>query len=194
MFDRVLKADSSLLPAVIHQLNLAVLYRDRDQYYRSRRIFDRYAPREHRQAEDVAAAIVWGPRPPDTAFATAMSQRYRAAPALALGSIYRRPDATSDTVLALFRWAARAGPRSPEFELRGLMERAYGTVGLGRLQEALPIIDSLIAISPGAGAGAIAGPIGLGIAPPTYGGDRLQKLMATAPPGAMRQYGHALWT
>jgi tetratricopeptide (TPR) repeat protein len=191
VFDHVLRADSALLPAVIHQLNLAVLYRDSDQYQRSRQIFDRYAPVPHRRAEDVAAGIVWGPRPPDSSFANAMGTPYAGAPSLALGSIYRRPDATSDSVLALFRWAAEAGPKTPAFQFRALMERTYATVGLGRLQEALPLIDSLNALRPGPGAGAIAGPIGLGLAPPTYGGDRFARLMATVPPGAMKQYGRA---
>ena len=193
VFDHVLRADSSLVPAVIHQLNLAVLFRDRDQYYRSRRIFDRYAPEAHRHAEDVSAAIVWGPRPADTVFANAMGQRYGTVPAMALGSIYRRPDATSDSVLDLFRWAARAGPKTPEFQLRALMVRTYATVGLGRLEEALPLVDSLNAITPGPGAGAIAGPIGLGLAPPTYGGDRLERIMATVPPSALKQYGRAFF-
>jgi eukaryotic-like serine/threonine-protein kinase len=188
VFDHVLRADSTLLPAVIHQLNLAVLFRDRDQYYRSRRIFDRYAPEAHRRAEDVAAAIVWGPRPPDTAFAAAMATPYAGAPSLALTSTYRRPDATSDSVLDLYRWAARAGPRTPAFQLRALLYLTYATVGVGRLQEALPLIDSLYALAPGPSAAAVAAPIGLGLAPPTYGGDRLQRVMATVPPGAMKQY------
>ena len=191
VFDHVLRADSTLLPAVIHQLNLAVLYRDRDQYDRSRQILDRYAPAPHRRAEDVAAGIVWGPRPPDSSFASAMGTPYAAAPSLALGSIYRRPDATSDTVLDLYRWAGDAGPKTPGFQFRALMERTYATVGLGRLKEALPLIDSLNALRPGPGAGAIAGPIGLGLAPPSYGGDRLERLMVTVPPSAMKQYGRA---
>ena len=64
VLDHVLRADSTLVPAVIHQLNLSVIYLNRDQYYRSRRLFDRYAPPLHRDAEDLAAAIAFGPPPP----------------------------------------------------------------------------------------------------------------------------------
>ncbi|MBA3495836.1 MAG: hypothetical protein H0T86_01880, partial [Gemmatimonadales bacterium] len=191
VFDRVLRQDSSLVPAVIHQLNLAVLYRDRAQYARSRRIYDRYAPRTHQRAEDVSAAIAWGPRPPDSVFANAMRQEFGTKPSIAIGSIWRRSDATSDTVLDLIRWASRAGPPTPGFRLRAMIERTYATVGMGRLTEALPLIDSLSAIDPRPGAGALAGPIGLGIAPPSYGGDRLGRLRAGMPPSGFKHYADA---
>jgi eukaryotic-like serine/threonine-protein kinase len=193
VFDRVLQVDSSLVPAVIHQLNLAALFRDRAQDDRSRRIFDRYASPAHRHVEDVTAALVWGPRPADSVFANVMSQRFGTSPATALGAVWRRQDATSDTVLSLFRWAARAGPRTPGFQQRGLIARAYATVATGRLTEALPLIDSVNAADPGRAASALAGPIGLGIAPPTYGGDRLGRLMANLPPGGLRQYALAFF-
>jgi tetratricopeptide (TPR) repeat protein/TolB-like protein len=191
VFDHVLRADSSLVPAVIHQLNLSIMYLDRDQYYRSRRLFDRYAPPLHRDAEDLAAAIAFGPRPADSVFTRVVSQRFGGIGLMAIGSVWRRPDATSDTVLDLFRWGAHNGPPTPGFRIAALMARSYATVGLGRLNEALPLIDSLFAIAPGPAAGAVAGPIALGIAPRSYGGHLLDNLSGATPPGAFQRYGRA---
>ena len=44
-FDRVLRADSSLIPAVIHPIELALLYRDTVKLARYQRLWERYAPR-----------------------------------------------------------------------------------------------------------------------------------------------------
>jgi hypothetical protein len=119
------------------------------------------------------------------------SQRFGGITLLAVGSVWRRPTATSDTVLDLFRWAASVGPPTPGFQRTSLTARAYATVGLGRLSEALPLIDSLAAIAPTTAAGALAGPIGLGIAPVSYGAPRLDSLIVTLPRGALLRYGRA---
>ena len=191
VFDHVLRADSSLVPAVIHQLNLAVLFPNRDQYYRSRRIFDRYAPEAHRHAEDVSAAIVWGPRPADTVFATDGVQRYRRH--RAHGVVVGVSPSTRDVgqVLDLIRWATRAGPGMPAFSIAHSRHARMPPLAWADSNEALPLIDSLMSIAPGPAAGAIVGPIGLGSRRDPWR-TPAGRLMASAPAGALERYGRAL--
>jgi hypothetical protein len=187
VFDRVLRADSTLVPAVIHELDLAIMYHDPRRFELGRRIFDRYASPAQRRSMDVGAALAWGRRPADSVLRSVLASRSTAAPLLALGAAARRPDFTSDSVLDLYRWAGRAlqgtGPA-----MRPLMAEAYATAAMGRLQAALPLVDSLKAMSPGAAAGALAIPIGLGLAPPSYGKGRLEAAIAALPPSGVAHY------
>jgi len=187
-FDRVLQGDSTLLPAAIHQLDLALMYRDRARFDRARRLYEASAPPGQRDALDVAAGIAWGPRPADTAFRRAMAGIVAYSPAHALGSVFRRPDATSDTVLQLYRWVHHAGPENRRFLTRSLTERAHALVGMGRLEEALPVVDSLIPLAEGDAARVLAAPVALGIAPASYGGSRLESIVGKLPPGALAHY------
>ncbi|HEX6617329.1 MAG TPA: serine/threonine-protein kinase [Gemmatimonadales bacterium] len=110
-FDHVLEGDSTLLPATIHQLDLALLYRDRARFDRTRRVFEASASPMQREALQVAAAIAWGALPADSALRRAFSSGAASFPVMAFRSLYQRPNATSDTLLRIYRWAQDAGAR-----------------------------------------------------------------------------------
>ena len=191
-FDHVLEGDSTLLPATIHQLDLALLYRDRARFDRTRRVFEAFASPIQREALQVAAAIAWGALPADSALRRAFSSGAASFPVMAFRSLYQRPNATSDTLLRIYRWAQDAGARPREFPAAALTQRATAMVGMGRLEEALPLTDSLLAVGAEAGAGLLADPLGLGIADSTYGAARLDSLIRTnLPPGGFRAYASA---
>ena len=56
--------------------------------------------------------------------------------------------------------------------------RGFALVGFGRLREVQSLVDTVAAISPGAAIGLLGWPIVLGIAPPSFGGARLDSLLA----------------
>jgi hypothetical protein len=161
-FDHVIAGDSTSTPAMVHPLELALLYRDSASYDRYLRVFARTAPRDRVAAHRTAAGLVWGPMPPDAAIRAALA----AVPHIGFYPVvaaYRDEAATSDSILDLRRRLFAALPPGspvPRFEP---IDRGFMLIGFGRLREARALVDTVAAISPGAAAGLLGWPLALGL-------------------------------
>ncbi|MGH7338040.1 MAG: tetratricopeptide repeat protein, partial [Myxococcota bacterium] len=175
-FDEVIEGDSTLTPAVIHPLELTLMYRDSARFGRYLRLFERTAPPHHTAAYRVAAGLAWGPPPSDSALRTALASAYVGLYAVA--SVYRDETATSDTILARFARLTNALPASSPVRRFEPANRGFALAGFGRLREVQSLVDTVAAISPGAAVGLLGWPIVLGIAPPSVAGSRLDSLLA----------------
>ena len=179
-FDKVIARDSSLTPAVIHPLELTLMYRDSARFGRYLRLFERTAPPRHAVAHRVAAGLAWGPPPSDSALRAGLASVPYAA-LNAVVSVYRDETATSDTILARFARAVNALPANSRGRRFEAINRGFALVGFGRLHEVRALVDTVAAISPGAAVGLLGWPILLGIAPRSSGESRLDSLLLRDP-------------
>jgi len=176
-FDKVIARDSTLTPAVIHPMELTLMYRDSARFGRYLRLFARTAPPSHTAAHRVAAGFAWGPPPSDSALRAALAS----VPWVgfhAVASVYRDETATSDTILARIARLANAFPANSPGRRFDPINRGFALVGFGRLREVQSLVDTVAAISPGAAVGLLGWPIVLGIAPRSFGGARLDSLLS----------------
>jgi hypothetical protein len=176
-FDKVIAGDSTLTPAVIHPLQLTLIYRDSARFGRYLRLFERSAPPGHVAAYRVAAELAWGPPPSDSALRAALASVHSVG-FNAVASRYRDETATSDTILAQFARLANALPASSPGRRFEPINRSFVLAGFGRLREVQALVDTVAAIAPDAAVGLLGWPIALGIAPPSFGGARLDSLAA----------------
>jgi len=194
-FDRVIAGDSTLTPALVHPLELTLMYRDSARYHRYLRLFARTAPQRHVDAHRVGGEIAWGPPPSDSAIGAALTILHSVGHH-AVGSLYREESATSDTILDWERRLIGTLPATSPGRRAGAIGRAFGLLGMGRLREVRSLLDTVAAISPGAAAGLRGIPVLLGIAPPSFAGPQVDSLMALDPEVSSsprrRAYGAAL--
>ncbi len=189
-FDRVVQGDSGLVPALLHPAEVALVTRDSAR-------FDRYFPVIARSAPDQGkvlrtyAAVVWGPLPADRAVRSLRGLEGNNL-MTALLATYPDETATSDTVLGRFRWALRLLPSSPEMRIQALKGMGRTYVGLGRLEAARAVSDTLVALGQGDAGSLLGWPILLGLAPRSFDRGRLDSLVAAVPSGAERAYLTAL--
>jgi serine/threonine-protein kinase len=176
-FDRVIAGDSTSTPAVVHPLEITMIYRDSVRFERYLRVFALSAPRARVQAHRVGAGLVWGPPPSERDLRAAVA----AVPHItfyAVVAAYRDETATSDGILDLRRrLIAAIPPTSPLLRFEPL-DRGFMLMGLGRLREARALVDTVAAISPGAAAGLIGWPVALGLVAPSPGGGKVDSLVA----------------
>ncbi|HEX7337607.1 MAG TPA: serine/threonine-protein kinase, partial [Gemmatimonadales bacterium] len=190
VFDSVLRRDSTLFPAVIHPLDLALLYRDSVQFNRYFRSFERTAPQGKVSAMRTARSAIWGPPPTAKAMHAALAEQ--ASWVIQTGfSSYQRPDATSDTVIRLFTIAQDVSPRVPQILSRSLAVRAHALAGVGRWREAQVLLDSLRVIDPGKAGGIQAWAVVLGLTPPSAK-PVLDSVVKAIPPGPEAVYAGAM--
>jgi hypothetical protein len=93
-------------------------------------------------------------------------------------SAYRDEAATSDTVLARMELLQKNWSTNPQARRFAPIARGFGLLGLGRLRQVQSMVDTVARISPGAAVGLLGWPIALGIAPRSFGGARLDSLLA----------------
>jgi tetratricopeptide (TPR) repeat protein len=190
VFDSVLRRDSTLFPALLHPLDLALLYRDRAQFNRYYPSFEHTAPQAKVSAMRTAAGAIWGPAPTDAAVLGALKEQASWVIQAAFSS-YQRPDATSDTVLQLFTRAQNVSPRSAPLLARALAVRAHALTGVGRWREARVLLDSLKAFD-AAKAGGIEGwAVVLQLAPPSFA-PLLDSVVRAMPAGPEAVYAGAM--
>jgi tetratricopeptide (TPR) repeat protein/TolB-like protein len=190
VFDSVLRRDSTLFPALIHPLDLALLYRDRAEFNRYFLSFEHTAPPGKVSAMRTAASVIWGPPPTDKALLGAMVEQASWIIQAAFSS-YQRPDATSETVLQLFTKAQDVSPRSPSLLGRAFAVRAHALAGVGRWREAKVLLDSLRSIDAGKASGIEAWAIVLGLAPPSFN-PVLDSVVKAMPAGPGAEYADAM--
>jgi serine/threonine-protein kinase len=178
-FDHVIAGDSTSTPAVVHPLEITMVYRDSARFDRYLRVFARTASRGRVEAHRVGARLVWGPPPSERDLRVAVAT----VPHLAFYAVvaaYRDEKATSDSILDLRRRLIAAFPPGLPVRKFEPVDRGFMLVGLGRLKEARALVDTVAAISPGAAAGLLGWPIALGLAPPSSGSTRVDSLVARA--------------
>jgi serine/threonine-protein kinase len=191
VFDSVLRRDSTLFPALIHPMEMALLYRDRAQFQRYLPRFQRTASPDQVSAMRTAESTVWGPPPTDSALLQALESNPSWMIQAVLSS-YQRPDATSDTVLRLFARAQNVIPRSPAIlRARTLAVRAHVFAGMGRWREAQALLDSLRPIDLQRARGIEAWAIALKLAPPSRDSE-LDSVVNAVPPGPEADYLRAM--
>jgi len=176
-FDKVIAGDSTLTPAVIHPLELTLMYRDSARFGRYLRLFERTAPPRHLAAHRVAAGLAWGSPPSDSALRAALASAHTIG-FNAVGSRYRDETATSDTILSQLSRLTAALPVNAQGRRFASIQRGFALGGFGRLREVRALVDTVAAISPGAAAGMLGWPIAIGIAPPSFDGSRVDSLIA----------------
>jgi len=175
-FDRVIAGDSTSTPAVVHPLEIAMVFRDSARFDRYLRVFARTAPRSRVAAMKVAARLVWGPPPSEGELRAAIA----AVPHIAFHATvaaYRDEAATSDSILDLRRRVLAALPAGSPAHRFEPVDRGFMLLGFGRLREAQALVDTVAAISPGAAAGLLGWPLALGLVPPSPGGGRVDSLV-----------------
>jgi eukaryotic-like serine/threonine-protein kinase len=179
VFDRVIAGDSSLTPAVIHPLELTLMYRDTARFGRYLRLLARTAPAPLVNVHRISGEFAWGPLPSESDLRALASVHYAGSHALA--SLYRDERATSDTIINRARLLSSVAPANSPGRRYESIGRAFALLGMGRLREVQALLDTVAAVSPGAAAGLLGTPLLLGIAPPGFAGARVDSLMALDP-------------
>jgi serine/threonine-protein kinase len=190
VFDSVLRRDSTLFPALVHPLDLALLYRDRARFDRYFPRFERTAPPADVSALRAAAGTIWGPEPSDSTILDALKSQ----PSFiieAAFSDYQPETATSDSVMRLFSKAQDVSPRTPVLLSRALSVRAQVLAGTGRWREAKVLLDSLRSLDPEKGRGTTAWAAVLGLAPRSESAV-LDSVVNALPAGPEAEYARAM--
>ena len=189
-FDSVLRRDSTLFPALIHPVEVALLMRDSSRLARYSSRVERSAPSATLNTLRTAAQVVWGPPPSDSALRAALN----AQPSWiinAVNSAYQLEHATSDSILRRFSRAQQVVPRNPNFLAQFLAVRSHALAGLGRWGEARVLIDSLRSFDSGKAAEVLAWSTALGLAPGSFKAF-LDSAVAAIPPGPEAEYARAM--
>jgi eukaryotic-like serine/threonine-protein kinase len=189
-FDSVLRRDSTLFPALIHPVELALVTRDSAKFGRYFSTIERTAPPVTTGALRTTAELVWGPEPGDSALVAALRHQ----PSwiiMALNSTYLRDRATGDTIARRFARVQRLGSQAARFQARGYSARAQMLAGLGRWNEMRVLADSLRRLDPEKETQILGYALALGLAPPARKG-MLDSLVAALPPGPEAEYAKAL--
>jgi serine/threonine-protein kinase len=190
VFDSVLRRDSTLFPALIHPMELAIIYRDTTRFARYFPMIERTAPAAQVSALRTTAGLVWGPEPTDSALRSALA-RQASWIIQAIHSTYRQPGFTSDSVVRLFARAQRVGSKEPLFVARGLAARSQMLAGMGRWREAGVLVDSLRSFDPDKATEVVAWAIALGLAPPSATGF-LDTAATAFPDGPEAEYARGM--
>jgi TolB-like protein len=190
VFDSVLRRDSTLFPALLHPMDLALLYRDSVRFNRYFPGFERTASPDKVDAMRTAAAAIWGPTPTDQALGTALRE-YAPWVIQAAFSSYQRPDATSDTVLKLFTKVQDVSPRIPFILTRAIGARAHVLAGAGRWREAHVLLDSLRQLDASKARGIEAWAVVLALTPSSFR-PILDSVVKAMPPGPEAVYAGAM--
>ncbi|HEX6104712.1 MAG TPA: serine/threonine-protein kinase, partial [Gemmatimonadales bacterium] len=153
-FDRVVRGDSGLVPALLHPVELTLLTRDSMGFARYLPVIERNAPARATLLRAYADAA-FGSLPGDSVVRSLRD--YDIGHLLAtVNAVYQNEAATSDSVLTRFRWAAGLGPETAEFRVRSLQELGLMNVGLGRLEATRAMADTLISLGENEATGLLA--------------------------------------
>ncbi len=176
-FDTVLARDSTLTPAAIHPLEVALQMRDQPGYDRYLKVIETSGNQQENLAYRGAGDLIFRAGLRDSATAAAML-RYGGTIGAVVGSLYGG-EATGDSVMARYgHWTEQLGHGlPPQAQQQFLAGKGITLAGLGRFREAQPIFDSLVKPNPNQAIGVVLLPSLLGFAPQEYQPPGLDKLM-----------------
>ncbi|MEO8138274.1 MAG: protein kinase [Gemmatimonadota bacterium] len=166
-FDSVLARDSTLTPAAIHPIELALEARDRPRYEAYLRVLEHSANTQENTAYRAAGELVFEGRVRDTLTARAMA-RYGGTMAGVIGALYTSGSTADsiDTVLDTWRHFSQIFPDAGRVQY--LTGRGITLAGMGRFREAAAFYDTLAKINPDQAWGILLWPRMAGFAPPEY--------------------------
>jgi TolB-like protein/tetratricopeptide (TPR) repeat protein len=191
VFDSVLRRDSTLFPAVLHPMDIALLYRNKAAFQRYFPSFERAGSPGKVAAMRTAAGLIWGPEPNGEALRAALREQATWIIQAMLSS-YQREDATSDSVLQVFSRGQAVSPPKNSFILgQWLGLRAHALAGMGRWREAKVVLDSLRAIEFDKARGLEAWAVVIGLTPPSPNAV-LDSVVKAIPPGPEAEYAGAM--
>ncbi|HSB53969.1 MAG TPA: hypothetical protein VLD58_06420, partial [Gemmatimonadales bacterium] len=175
-FEKVVAADSTLTPALIHPLELSIASLDSVRFGRYLALLRNGASPDEYEAYRAAGALVFQNRAPDT-LATRLLGGHGGAVMAGFAAVHKEADAGSDKILArlgsLSSVMSRNNPDAAKLQLataRGLVLSS-----LGRFKEASKLADSLKPVSQEQSGAVRLFPYMLGFAPPGYEKDYMAK-------------------
>ncbi|MDX2122387.1 MAG: protein kinase, partial [Gemmatimonadota bacterium] len=174
-FDSVLARDSTLTPASIHPLEIALQTRDRSRYDAYARVLQSSANQLENQAYRGAGELVFGKAPPDSATLRAMF-RYGGSTGAAQVAISGGDEVTSDSVLNRLQRFEVIGPRTGTGQLQFLLGRGLVLAGLGQLDAARAVFDSARMENPDQAGAIMMWPLMIGFAPKSYAPELVTRL------------------
>src|SRR5919112_3804278 len=189
-FDSVLRRDSTLFPALLHPVEVAVVTRDSARFARYFSTIERTAPSFATGVLRTTAQMIWGPEPADSALIAAL----RTQPSwiiMAVNASFQRERATGDSIAQRYARVQRVGPKTPRFQGLGYAARTQMLAGLGRWQEMLTLSDSLRRLDREKETQVLGYALALGLAPPSRR-FMLDSVVAALPPGPEAEYARAL--
>ncbi|HKU63324.1 MAG TPA: protein kinase [Gemmatimonadales bacterium] len=189
-FDRVVRGDSGLVPALIHPTELALVTGDSARFRRYVGVIERSAPERGRMWRTVSRSV-WGPPPADSAV-RALRGHDVGELIVGLYGLYADPAASSDTILQRFRWAIGAISPDQVSRAEALRETAKMYAGLGQLVRARALSDTVRAESPKDAPTLLGWPMALGLAPVDYDRGWLDTVVTGIPTGARHDYAAAM--
>ena len=190
VFDSVLTRDSTLFPALIHPLDLALLYRDSTRFARYFPAFARTAPADRVTALKTGASLIWGPPPAPRSISAALGL----APYWVIESVnsfYRERGGTSDSLLSRVVLVQRAVPPVAQYQAHTLGWKAPMLAGLGRWREASLVVDTLARYDADRAMDVRVWSVVLGVAPADMR-KVVDSAVASFPPGGESEYAHAM--
>ena len=144
-FDSVIKLDPTLVPAYIHPIENSLLHRDTASYGRYTRVLDSAVDDAESEQFIVAGRAVWGPDR-DSAL-TALADAQMGLSATAAMSEYYAPEPDISVVERMLQsQLSRMGPQ-PQAVGQIMLSRIAVLTGLGRLEDAKVVTDSLVALN-----------------------------------------------
>ena len=163
-FDSVIRLDPTLVPAYIHPIENSLMYRDSADYARYTRVLDSAVGDAESAQFEVAGRAVWGPER-DSAFSELADAQVGLSMTAAMSEYYApEPDpGILDRVLQV--QLTRMLGTQPQAASQIMLSRIAMLIGLGRLQAARVITDSLIAINRDFGLAAMLQPVFAGLVP-----------------------------
>ncbi|HEV8178016.1 MAG TPA: hypothetical protein VGP44_10045, partial [Gemmatimonadales bacterium] len=164
VFDSVLRKDSTLFPALIHPMELGVIYQDSARFARYFPEYSRTAPAAKVSAIRTTAKLLWGPPPTDKEIGTAWNEQGSWL-IQAANSAYYWEKATSDSIASRYTRVQDVVPRTPGFLAGAFEVRAQAFAGLGRWRDAKVLVDSLARLDRGEALGVQGWAVALGLAP-----------------------------
>jgi len=189
-FDSVLRRDSTLFPALLHPVEVAVVTRDSARFARYFSTIERTAPSLTAGLLRTTGQMIWGPEPADSALAAAL----RSEPSwliMAVNASFQRERATGDSIAQRYARVQRLGSKAARFQARGYAARTQMLAGLGRWKEMLTLADSLRPLDPEKETQVLGYALALGLAPASRH-LLLDSLVAGLPPGPEAEYARAV--
>ncbi len=165
-FDSVLARDSTLTPAAIHPIELALEVGDKPRYEAYLRVLERSDNQLENLAYRTAGTVILDRQAPDSAGVFAML-RFGGSMGGLISALYPT-GSTSDSVMGRMHGWDRFVALAPPSQSQVMTGRGVTLAGLGRLQEASAVFDTLNKVNQDAAYSILLWPLMAGFAPKEY--------------------------
>ena len=176
-FERVIALDSSLAPAVIHPLDMAMSQNDRATYQRLIPVLERSGATDEVERFRAMETILWTDQPVDSAVTSLLSSGRTSAAIISLATLLRTPGRDVDARVQRGKEVVDAFPEQARRNTQVDLLLGAAVAGLGRVQAARKLAES-VSWMPDATPAIAMVPVVGGFAPPGYS-DSLQRALDT---------------